>query len=274
MIATRLDRLISECQDRVNRLTRQLERREAGRLVINRREKKTYYYVRHGSKREGISYDMKRVYRLARTHYRDAKLEKLKQELAVLKLAEVSIHKINARSKLNTIEERYSNGGLDLIHATCSEWQISNSGKQSQNPYRREDLIWKTRSGILTRSKSERTFCERLEIKGIPSRYEMEIIIDVTGLGNVPGSYSYKGRRLKKIYPDFTIFLADGTILIIEHVGLMDNGEYRRRTGEKLLLILYSGVVDQSHLLVTFEKDFEDIAAIDAFIDTYLKPYV
>ena len=186
----------------------------------------------------------------------------------------MSILKSYNKNESSDILAKFHQDGLNITRIACSKWQVSKIGKQSQNPYKREKLIYGSEGGIMTRSKTERTICTCLEHRPIPFAYEMEILVDVTGLDNVEGSFYRNGRLWKKIYPDFTIFLADGSILIIEHLGRMDDKEYRKKNGEKLLLLLYSGTVDTDHLLVTFEEDFQSMSAIYEFIDSHIMPYV
>ena len=88
------------------------------------------------------------------------------------------------------------------------------------------------------------------------------------------GVQYYEGVPYKIIYPDFTIFLADGTILIIEHLGRVDSKDYRQRNGEKMIALLHSGIVDHDHLLITFEKDFRTPDIIDDYIERLILPYV
>ncbi|MBQ8151902.1 MAG: hypothetical protein IJ070_03960 [Firmicutes bacterium] len=203
-----------------------------------------------------------------------ARVELLKQESAIAEHLLLSTSKCIANSGINKIVDKFKRAGLDMCRVTRTERQLQHCGKQSENPYRPEDLIWKSNNGIFTRSKSERDFCNRLEAYGIPYHYEKRMVINVSGLDDMKGVQYYEGVPYKIIYPDFTIFLADGTILIIEHLGRVDSKDYRQRNGEKMIALLHSGIVDHDHLLITFEKDFRTPDIIDDYIERLILPYV
>ena len=273
-MVTPLSRILHHYKKQLQILTREYDPNDTRTLVPNHRRDKTYFYEYNNGDRKGITYDDSRIYSIAHNIYLDTFLDELRERISILELAHISLLKSAQNSEVPEILTKFHQDGLNITRIACSKWQISKIGKQSQNPYKREKLIYGSEGGTMTRSKTERSICTCLEHRPIPFAYEMEILVDVTGLDNVEGSFYRDGRRWKIIYPDFTIFLADGSILIIEHLGRMDDKEYRKKNGEKILLLLYSGTVDTDHLLVTFEEDFQSMSAIYEFIDSHILPYV
>ena len=275
MLKYQMKKLIKFHKDALRILSKEFDKSEEGRLIPNpRRNGYKYFYERRGGKRIGIKRRMDRVYKLAKHEYLAARLEELTSICSILEIAESSLNNLAKQNLSAGVVEDYRRSDLNIMLFARSKWQISNAGKQSQNPYRREELIYESRGGIKTRSKTERDICTALEKRGTSFGYEIELEIDVTDLGHIKGSYYRNGRIYKKIYPDFTIFLADGSILILEHLGRMDLETYRQKNGEKILMMLHSGIIDQDHLLVTFEHDFRDVKALDHFIDTRIVPYI
>ena len=80
----------------------------------------------------------------------------------------------------------------------------------SQNPYKKAELIHDTGLGFFTRSKSEAIIARRLFAHGLYFEYEAPL--------RIMGLFGW----WKNIYPDFTIYLDDGKVIYLEHVGLLD----------------------------------------------------
>ena len=53
------------------------------------------------------------------------------------------------------------------------------------------------------------------------------------------------------IYPDFTIILADGTVIYWEHKGMLDNQEYVESDNERMQLYYINGIYQPHNLIVT-----------------------
>ncbi|MBQ3322780.1 MAG: hypothetical protein IJH05_08065 [Firmicutes bacterium] len=60
-----------------------------------------------------------------------------------------------------------------------------------------------------------------------------------------------------ELFNDFMIMLADGTIIIWEHEGLMDDFIYRCNSSERASVIKYTGTVDKDNLIETYEHDID-----------------
>ena len=94
---------------------------------------------------------------------------------------------------------------------------------------------------------------KELEVYKVPFIYEKELYIN--------------GRHL---FPDFTIRKRDGSIVIWEHFGLMDNPEYSERAMEKIQLYRQAGFVQCQNLICTYEEDIASVTAIDNIIKKFI----
>lgn len=115
-----------------------------------------------------------------------------------------------------------------------SEWMNSSYENNSKYP---EQLIYKSCSGNLVRSKSEALIDMLLYTKKIPFRYENALQL---------------GENV--IYPDFTIrHPKTGEVYYWEHFGMMDNQTYAKNVFWKMQLYNLHGIVPSVRLLTTFE---------------------
>ncbi len=130
------------------------------------------------------------------------------------------------------------------------QWQ---SRRYSTNPMPVDNTLVTTR-GEHVRSKTEWMIAENLNKSGIPYHYEPEFR---THDGDV-------------IYPDFYILnKSTGQIIIWEHMGKMDDDNYRRRNIWKIEQYAKSGFVVGKNLIVTFES--KDTTISSNLIDTIIR---
>lgn len=120
----------------------------------------------------------------------------------------------------------------------------------SQAPYERnpkypENLIHKSISGNILRSKSEAIIDMLLYQSRIPYRYEC-----LFTLNNVP------------FYPDFTIrHPQNGKTYYWEHFGMMDNPFYVQNYLKKMKIYLENGILPEINLITTFETSNNPLTA-------------
>ena len=122
--------------------------------------------------------------------------------------------------------------------------------------------IHETDSGELVRSKSEQIILNTLYAYPLVVHYEEEFLYK----NGVPG--------INRCYPDFTIILPDGSRIIWEHLGRLDDPEYCRRVAIKLNLYQQNGYVIGKNLILTMDDDRGNISSalvIDA-IEHYILP--
>ena len=111
----------------------------------------------------------------------------------------------------SNIRNKNNNQNIERIN----KWKEEVFVKNNKN---KENLIYKSVSGNMVRSKSEYIIDMNLYMKGIPFRYEAELV-----LGDAV------------FYPDFTI-LDPNTMRVFywEHLGMIDNPEYYKKAFSKL----------------------------------------
>ncbi len=115
-----------------------------------------------------------------------------------------------------------------------AEWS---NAKYEHNNNHPENLIHKSYSGNLVRSKSETIIDMSLYVHKIPYRYECAL-----QLGDIT------------IFPDFTLRHPEtGTLFYWEHFGQMDNPAYAQSTYSKLQLYTSHGIIPSIHLITTYE---------------------
>ena len=237
------------------------------------------YYRQIGNETtKGISRDKDLVYKLARKRYLQLRVkeqENLMMQIGVLagvsrkKTAQMIRESFSPTEKLL---DRYGRAGLDILRITCTpelyKWAKATYRKNMKNS---EQLIYETYSGIKVRSKSEQSIGNALEVRGIPYRYEPEISLDMSWMEGV--DWLTNG-RYKNVYPDFVIRTVDGKFIIWEHLGRVDLEEYRKHNMEKIAAYRQNGICDDDHLILTFEKDVEQLETIQLIIAKRILPYM
>lgn len=122
--------------------------------------------------------------------------------------------------------------------------------------------IHETDCGELVRSKSEQIILNTLNTYPLIVHYEEEFIYR-TG---VPG--------INRIYPDFTIILPDGSRILWEHLGRLDDPVYCQRAAAKLNLYQKNGLVIGKNLIITMDDHNGNIssALVQDAIQHYILP--
>ena len=178
--------------------------------------------------------------RLSRKAYANQKLECLKREASAI---ESYLAKHDAEYDTPIIS-RLPQGIRDLLPDTAetfgtaeedlSEWQRV---LYRTNPFFPEKRIVPVTGHLFVRSKSEAFIAAALLEKNIPFRYECEL--------SLSGS---------SFYPDFTIrHPGTGQVFLWEHLGLMDQENYREKTLSKLYIYFQHGYMPSINLILTSE---------------------
>lgn len=108
------------------------------------------------------------------------------------------------------------------------------------NPYYPEQRVYPTKKDELVRSKSEVLIADMYYEMGIPYRYEAELDLN----------------NGKKKYPDFTLLkTSTRETLYHEHLGLMDDEEYREANLAKLKEYRKNGIYPGKNLILTYEAE-------------------
>lgn len=114
--------------------------------------------------------------------------------------------------------------------------------KWAQAPYRMSDYRpdekkQTTSRGLHVRSKSELLIAEKLYEFDIPFRYEE--LIRIAG---------------RQYAPDFTILKRSGDLFYWEHMGLMENQNYRYKNKLKLAAYERAGIMPWRNLIITYDE--------------------
>lgn len=118
-------------------------------------------------------------------------------------------------------------------------WQWENEQYET-NPYYPEEKVYPTKKDEMVRSKSEVLLADMYYELGIPYRYEAQFLL--------------KNGKVK--YPDFTILKAKTREIIYhEHLGLLDNEEYRQANLAKLEEYRKNGIYTGKNLIITYEAE-------------------
>lgn len=111
----------------------------------------------------------------------------------------------------------------------------------TSNPQFREGLRFTTRRGELVRSKTEVFISNTYLEFGIPYRYESPVVME--------------GGIVR--YPDFTLLdIAHHRVVYHEHLGMMEDAEYRKSALSKLKEYAQSGIFTGKNLILTSETPY------------------
>lgn len=239
-------REIAECRQK-------LKGAPPGKFMVAKDGKHTKWYAKDG--------DNPRVYIpkkdrtlaevLACKRYREELLECLLQELNAV---DYYLKHTTDNSGISAMLSEDS-GYLELLSGitTWSDRELEYmNAKFPSNPFRPEDLIHKSISGHMLRSKSELLIDMELYKNHIPFRYESELRLGPDG---------------KIVYPDFTFCkIRTGEKRYWEHYGRMDDYKYRANALEKIDNYAKNGIIIGDKLWATFETE-----RVPLTIDTVVK---
>lgn len=259
-------------EEKINAMLRPMkkERRNIprGSLTVNRQPRGIVYYEKgKGRKARGITRNKARVYQLARRAYLDRKVKEL-QRIADA-LHDIRDMRQSAADYIGGLEDT----GLDPGKIAWSQKQREGTTAGGRNPAYPEELIYETNGGVLVRTKSEQALGNLYEELGIPYAYECRLPLEVTEMKDLEGVRISNGRAFKSYYPDFTIFLADGTTMIHEHLGRIDLEPYRYKTSERIVAMTLNGL-PTDRLLLTYEKDMADLKGFRRVLEERVLPFV
>lgn len=223
-----------------------------GKLHLIRAEKGQFFREYCDHKQRGITRNQHRVYQLAR---KDIITEQIRTcEAAVLNMERISseLDNINRNSREDVYIEKYCT--LDKHRLIYSSDELKwYENRMSQNPFKRENLIYGTSDGIMMRSKSERYIGDFLSRYGVLYMYEPELKIEG-----------------KSMYPDFMILRPDGKSVIWEHFGLVNNIDYFNKAMMKLHEYRKLGYMPNLNLVYTYEEDLHNTKTLKNIVNRYV----
>ena len=270
-----LDIIVKQEQEMLYDICFELSALPEGSLSISPpgESEKTYFSHRIHGRNLGITDNRTLIYQLARKRYLsivgaevETDLDANKKIAAEILRQQKKHHRKDRNKLIRNLLEEYAKANLDIARITMTpeqyRWMHSPFDSNPMNP---EELIFETYSGTKVRSKSEQSIGNKLELYGIPYRYEQAMAFDVLWMDDANGEALYSP---KTYYPDFTILLLNGEELIWEHLGRVDKHYYRAHNMEKLCAYRQSGEIDFRHLILTFEADLIRPETLDEIIQS------
>ena len=257
----------------IKRMTAERKKLGKGRITVDNKNDRYYYTEVKDKKTKGITKNPDRRDELIRAKYLDLKIKELKACRDALRKAMKKARKRGVTPE-KAIQARFKDPAVDVGRLLWTEKQRECIGKQSENPYRREDLKILTSRGIWVRSLSEQLIANLYEELCIPYQYEKATLIDVTELGDRSFTEERGGRLYRTIYPDFTIILADGSAIIHEHFGLLGDEEYRAGAGRKVIELLLCEDAGLGRIIITGENDAKNLSRLRSLLKERVLPYV
>jgi len=236
----------------IDAIKRELNELPDGKLT----KKPSGYYVTMNSVQKGITRDKQKILQLARKAYLLKRLKHLEWNYSSVKKNAERYKTEDPAEIIRKLPSLYQTLPIYYFFHPSANKQAANSTNEGarENAHHPEQLIYLTRSGILVRSKSERTIADILDQNGIPYRYEAE--------------FAFRG-GIKS--PDFTINRPyDGKLFLWEHFGLIEQEDYRQNANKKLDFYNRHGFYPFKNLICTYEEDLQDPTHIQAIIDVFL----
>ena len=260
-------------------------------------------------KQRHISKDAATIHNLAKKKYLCILLDILLLTNSTRKKDIQRRHKLIER--LKKLIETFERGKLDLRQIVLTNQQYHWFTGEFVRKRIDADKAIRTACGILVRSKSERDIVNYSEGLAVPLHYEERMLVYVKPLvdelerelkqeglfnrelyryingninWNVPPEYAWintRGSIWKSYHPptgkimifnDFRIMLADGSILIHEHSGLMSKFRYRQNETERIAVMKITGSVDRNHLIETYEQEIDTPEKLIDIIEKYILP--
>lgn len=238
-------------EKQLNNLQNQQISFPAGYLYVRKSSKKKLFYQiirnRTTDKQINISSDPQLIKQLA-------KKKVYKKLLRIYRNNINAIRQFLSRYQPLVAQDLFPN---DIRQILIEPMQLP--GTYDRCPFDPHVHIHETICGMLVRSKSEVIIANALWHYGIPFCYE-EIF------------HTFDGNYF---YPDFTIHLPDGSVIIWEHLGLLKKKDYCKSTANKLYYFQNEGYTIGKNLIITQDdwKGSCDSENIYHIIETYILPH-
>lgn len=247
-----LEKQISELQNRIMGLPE-------GELICTRSGKYTKWYIKTEGHLDYLNKDCREMAEaLAEKKYLSLKLKAIINGKdagnAYIKRYDRKISEAADRLLMDPAYSELFRGMHLKASDKVKKWETD---YYEHNQMHQENLVYRTASGHVVRSKSEAIIDTGLFVKGIPNRYESAL-----HLGDIT------------FYPDFTIMHPEkNDLLFWEHFGMMDNRKYASNTYEKLRIYGENGIFQGSNLITTFETSNHPIDPdfVNKMIEIYIE---
>lgn len=219
-------------QKALQRKKRELKALPEGSLV---KKNGCYYHYCKGHE-AGISKNKELIKKLARKRFLEKEIEIISKNQELQKRYKNKYEALNIKHILASMPKSYQE--LPLEFFVGKEMQTA----QSENPYKREHLIYKSGKGVFVRTKSELIIANFLEDNKINYLYEPRFML---------------GRHV--VYPDFLLEnVHDHTVMPLEHLGMLGAVEYDEKAFTKITKYTQNGYFPSRDIIYTYEDDIMD----------------
>ncbi|MBE6045203.1 MAG: hypothetical protein E7221_00685 [Clostridiales bacterium] len=268
----------------------------------------SFYVFRNGHQKY-LSKKSDLLHPLARKKYLMILLEVLK--LTHASTPKAISRRVALISKLQNLLTLYERGNLDLSRVVLTSRQHKWFTNQFHQKHMNESDVHAMAYHLPFRSKSERDITNGLASFAVPHHYEEQKIIYVQPLVENLRSYLQNNRLLQgrlysivngttrwhvpsaldwmnvrgsiwrsyepsdgtiELFNDFMIMLADGTILVWEHEGMIDHFIYRCNTSERIAVMKCTGTISNENLIETYEEEIDSPEKIAEIIQRRILP--
>ena len=243
-------------EQQISSLQTQLSHYPEGKLLCARNNTRCKWYLSDGHSQTYLpKKNRKLAEQLATKKYYTALLKDLQNEKKATDLYLNYCPQTRRSDQLLTDTSGYSELLIPYFQPKSQEllnWMNASYDRSTKYP---EQLLHKTISGNLVRSKSESLIDMLLYTHKIPFRYECAL-----QLGDIT------------LYPDFTLrHPHTGQFFYWEHFGRMDDSTYCKNTYNKLHLYTSHGIIPSIHLITTYETQEYPLSAdtVEKIIQQY-----
>lgn len=247
---------IDELEGEITRVEKQLCDLPAGNFVCCTSQGRSKWFTKDGDKKKYIPKANRTLAEmLAYRKYLEAYLKELMIEYEASKKYFSKCSKIKPSSELLKSSEirMLTSKFFTPLTKELQDWM---NVSYETNTHHMENLIHKSSSGRLLRSKSEAIIDMCLYNSKIPNRYECKLV-----LGD------------KIIFPDFIARRPqNGKEVYWEHFGMMDDPKYANKACDKVKLYVDNGIIPSINLITTYETKDNPLTAekVMRIINEYL----
>lgn len=244
-------------------LTQELVKLPEGRIKTSR-EGKSYYTGKKGQYKSAAK-DIEFITQLRRRRLIEEKLRRIEKNLHWQEKTLIHYKPYDDDSVMRDLPKAYQE------METEQRESIQRIPLENLTDYHAEELVHRTASGELRRSKSEVIISMLLDAYGVNYTYEERLYW--------PFGMSWEAEQFKaavglrdSVLPDFTIILPDGERMYWEHLGLLNKPEYAEDWMRKMLFYHWLGIDHGRNMIVTADdcKGHIDQLVISEIIQTQI----
>ena len=233
-----------------------------GKLRVSVNHGNPQYYRVLEDKKHGETYlskkkEMNTIRKLAQKEYSLKLIKGMEKSIKVIERAKIAYEKVEwLNVYLGLSEERKKLVVPNKLDGDyVKEWQNATyQGKKFQD----DDPEIYTEKGERVRSKSEKMIADKMNLMGIPYKYECPLRL-------ASGIY---------VYPDFTILnVPKRKEYFLEHLGMMDSPEYSQKAVKKINAYIKNEIYPGEKLLLSYETSQSpiDMTAVSLILEKYCK---